>query len=121
MEKIPYKTGSFCREERIKKNNDIQKLFKKGKRVSTDGAKLFFLFTGKNINRIAFALPRGYGNAVQRNRCKRLSREVYRLLKTNMHSGYDMVLLVYPGQNSFKNRYAKVKELCGKAGLFMTA
>ena len=69
------KTGFFKREEHIKKPADIQKLFKTGKKFSVKGAKLFFMKNDKNINRIGFPLPRGYGNAVERNRSKRYSRE----------------------------------------------
>ena len=119
MELPPHKTGTFSGEQRVKKNGDIQNLFKKGKRVSTDGAKLFFLFTGRSESRIAFTLPRGYGNAVCRNRCKRISREAYRALKADLKPGYDKVLLVYPGHNSFKELYAKIRYLCAKAGLFL--
>lgn len=119
METEPCKTGRFSRSERVKKNGDIQILFKKGKRVSTDGAKLFVLPTGRGINRIAFTLPRNYGNAVQRNRSKRLSREAYRRLKSDLKTGYDMVLLTYPGNDSFEQRCAALRCLCGKAGLFL--
>ena len=101
----PVKTGNFTRCERIKKYADIQNLFKKGTRVGT--------------NRIAFALPRGYGNAVQRNRCKRFSREAYRIIKARLNGGYDMVLLVYPGKNSFTSRYTQLCDLYKKAGLFV--
>lgn len=119
MEARPYKTEGFSRSERVKKNGDIQILFKKGKRVSADGAKLFFLFTGGSINRIAFTLPRGFGNAVLRNRSKRLSREAYRHLKSELKTGYDMILLVYPGKDSFEQRCRTLRCLCGKAGLFL--
>ena len=69
------RTGTFTRQERVKKYSDIQNLFKKGKRVSVQGAKMFYLPNDTNTNRIAFTLPRGYGNAVERNHSKRLSRE----------------------------------------------
>ena len=104
MEIKPHKTGPFSGKERIKKSGDIQRLFKKGKRVHTAGAKLFFLFTGADANRIAFALP---------------SREAYRLLRADMRAGYDMVLLVYPGSDSFEKRCTEMRDLCGKAGLFV--
>ena len=111
------KTGFFRREEHIKKPADIQKLFKTGKKVSVKGAKLFFMLNDKNINRIGFPLPRGYGNAVERNQSKRYSRETYRFFKAHLNTGYDMLFLVYPGNDSFLSRCEQFKTLCTKAGL----
>ena len=83
--------GKFPRKEVIKNPIDFHNLFKNGRRVSTSGAKLFFLENNKQINRIAFPLPRGYGNAVERNLSKRYSREAYRLTKTFLNTGYDLL------------------------------
>ncbi|MCQ2613119.1 MAG: ribonuclease P protein component [Treponemataceae bacterium] len=113
-------TGCFTRSERVKRSDEIQILFKKGQKVGVKGAKLFFMQNGKDFNRIAFALPRGYGNAVERNKAKRLSREAYRLFKTHLNTGYDMVFLVYPGNDSFPSRCEAFRQLCLKAGLVRT-
>ena len=117
METDLLKTGRFKREEHIKRPADIQKLFKTGKRVSIAGAKLFYMLNDRNINRIGFPLPRGYGNAVERNLSKRYSRETYRFFKTHLNTGYDMLFLVYPGNDSFHSRCEQFKTLCQKAGL----
>ncbi len=117
MEADLLKTGRFTRNEHIKRPADIQKLFKHGKRVSVGGAKLFFMLNDQDYNRIGFPLPRGYGNAVERNHSKRLSRETYRFLKTHLNTGYDILFFVYPGNDSFQSRCEKFKTLCQKAGL----
>ncbi|MBQ9237846.1 MAG: ribonuclease P protein component [Treponema sp.] len=109
--------GVFRRTEHIKNSADFKRLFKCGKRVSISGAKLFYAANALGTNRIGFSLSRGYGNAVQRNRSKRYSREVYRLLKARLNTGYDLVLLVYPGNDSFNMRCAQFLMLCRKAGL----
>ena len=111
------KTGRFRREEHIKRPADIQRLFKNGKRVSVAGAKLFYLPNGQDINHIAFPLPRGYGSAVERNSSKRYSRETYRFFKSRLNTGFDMLLLVYPGNDSFHSRCEQFKTLCQKAAL----
>jgi ribonuclease P protein component len=82
--------------ERLKKNGDITGVFKKGRSVTCQGAKLFYLENGLSHNRIVFTFGRKYGNAVQRNRARRLGREAYRLLKGGVKTGYDLVLLAYP-------------------------
>ncbi len=117
MESDLLKTGRFKRDEHIKRPADIQKLFKSGKKVSVAGAKLFYLENDKQMNRIGFPLPRGYGNAVERNQSKRYSRETYRFFKSHLNTGYDMLFLVYPGNNSFHSRCEQFKTLCQKAGL----
>lgn len=111
------KTGRFSRKEHIKRPVDIQNLFKNGKKVKTYGSKLFYLENNEDINRIAFPLPHGYGNAVERNKSKRYSRETYRFFKTHLNTGYDILFLVYPGNDSFLSRCEQFKTLCKKAGL----
>ena len=119
MEKDSLKTGRFTRREHIKCPDDIRKLFKTGKKVSVSGAKLFFTANGQEINRIGFPLPRGFGNAVQRNQAKRFSRETYRNFKAHLNTGYDMLFLVYPPseKDSFSTRCVQFRTLCEKAGL----
>ena len=112
-----FKTGFFSRKERIKNPVTFKTLFKNGKRASVSGAKIFYMENGTEINRVGFPLPRGYGNAVQRNLSKRYSREVYRLLKAHLNTGYDILLLVYPENDSFSTRCVQFRTLFEKAGL----
>ena len=116
-EKTLSKTEEFTLKERIKKYSEIQHIFRKGEKISTTGAKLYILPNGLSFNRIAFTLPRGFGNAVQRNHSKRLSREVYRHLKSITKSGYDMVLLIYNQDDLYNTRVEQLNSLYKKAGL----
>ena len=111
------KTGRFTRNERVKRSEEIQNLFKNGKRITIHGAKLFLSPNDLGKNRIAFALPRNYGNAIKRNRCKRLSREAYRKLKAQLQTGFDMIFLVYPGNDVYETRCAMLHSLVQKAGI----
>lgn len=117
METGLFKTESFTRKERVKRTEDIQNLFKKGSKTGVKGAKLFYISNSFDRNRVVFALPRGYGNAVERNFSKRLSREAYRLFKTHLNTGYDFLFLIYPGNDSFRTRCVQIRTLCQKAGL----
>ena len=113
------KSVGFSREEHIKRPADFKNLFKNGKRASIESAKLFFLPNGLKFNRIGFPLPRGFGNAVERNRAKRFSRETYRNFKAHLNTGFDMLLLVYPTseKDSFSTRCVQFRTLCEKSGL----
>ena len=109
----------FRPEERIKRRNDIKEVFGKGRRFGCRGAKLFVLKSGLPYNRICFATSRGFGNAVERNRARRLGREAYRLLKPRLAGGNDMVLLVYPENpcSAFADRSEQFVYLLAKAGI----
>jgi ribonuclease P protein component len=90
---------------------------------------LFFLENGLPHNRVVFTFARNYGNAVERNRAKRLGREAYRLLSSRLQGGFDLVLLIYPsgtkakrpspraGLRTFTVSQSQLKTLISKAGL----
>jgi ribonuclease P protein component len=131
------------REERLKGRDEIRAVFNRGKVVSCRGAKLFVLKNGVSGNRLAVTFARKFGNAVQRNRTRRVSREAYRLLRNRLKTGFDLVILVYPvgqraasGPESARSlrdvpvpqtpvkdclvvRMEQFQNLFGRAGLFM--
>jgi ribonuclease P protein component len=102
----------------LKKRDEIREVFNRGKCLSGPGVKLFVLKNNLLDNRICFTLARKFGNSVERNRAKRLGREVYRLIRPQIKSGYDLILLVYPPDKDFDGRMQQVKFLFTKARLF---
>ena len=118
MNSGPVETGfSFPKKERLKGRDNIRGESNRKRAVSCSGAKLFTRRNGLEHNRIAFTFSRKYGNAVVRNHSRRLSREVYRLLRGELRQGYDLVLLVYPGQDVFSVRMEQLRILFSRAGL----
>ena len=111
------KKFGFSDKERLKRRADIQAVFKKGKRISCSGAKLFFLPNGLNENRVLFTFPRKYGSAVKRNTTRRRGREVYRQNSFRLMKGFDLVFLFFPEKDSFAERLFQFETLCKKAGL----
>jgi ribonuclease P protein component len=107
----------FKREEHLKRRKEIQGVFNKGKRFGVRGVRLLVLKNDLPRNRICFSFPRGFGNAVKRNRSKRLSREAFRLLKPRLDTGYDLILLVYPEEKAQALQTADVSALSKKATL----
>jgi ribonuclease P protein component len=111
-------TKPFPKNEHLKKTADIRAVFRKGKAVSGRGAKLFFLKNGLSYNRAAFTFARKFGNAVQRNRARRLGRESYRHLRAKLSPGWDLVLLFYPDKDAkFDRRFAQIQSLFEKTKL----
>ena len=60
---------------RIKKNTDYQKLFNKGKKAFSPYISLIYLPSQKM--RMGLAVSKKHGNAVKRNRIKRLLRAAF--------------------------------------------
>ena len=57
-----------------------------------------------------------------RNKARRLGREAYRLMKNELQTGYDLVLLVYPlgtdsGKGTLAETAGQLKTLFKKAGM----
>jgi len=94
----------FRRTEHLKGRKEIREVFGKGRRFSCRGAKLFVLKNDLPYNRICFTFSRGFGNAVDRNRARRLGREAFRLLKPRLSGGSDLILLVYPESDPVSER-----------------
>jgi ribonuclease P protein component len=111
------RTFRFKRDERLKRREEIRAVFNRRAAVSCPGAKLFRLENALGRNRIAFTFARKFGNAVQRNRARRVGREAYRLLKHRLKSGYDLVLLAYPGRDFLTDRIDQLIMLFSRAGL----
>ena len=107
----------FPRREKLKGRKEIREVFNRRKSVSCPGARLFMHKNGLTHNRIAFTFSRKYGNAAERNRSRRFSREAYRHLRNELGKGHDLVLLVYCSQDDFSARMNQLLELFTKAGL----
>ncbi len=110
---------SLTREERLKTREEISRVFTSSVKVTCSGAKLVVLKNNFNRNRIAVTLIRKYGNAVTRNRSKRILREIYRNLKFSIKPGYDMVVVLYPGTYTYNQRLEQFIYLLKKAGLLI--
>ncbi len=80
---------------------------------------MFCLKNELPFNRVVFTLSRKYGNAVQRNYARRLSRESYRFIRDRLCTGYDLVLLIYPGRDSLSLREDQLNVLFSKMHMLM--
>jgi ribonuclease P protein component len=97
---------NLTRKERIRKRSEFFNLFKSSDtvRIRAEGLMLFFRRNNLNYNRIALVPKKGFGGSVKRNRVKRIGKEIYRHMKCNIKRGYDLLILLYPGDYSFTDR-----------------
>ncbi len=57
--------------------------------------------------RLGLSVSRSVGNAVKRNRIKRLLREAFRLMQHDLPKGYDFVVVVRPHDTMILAEYQK--------------
>ena len=77
--------------ERIRRRADFQQAYEHGARVHGRYSTLFILPNKLDVGRLGIAATKKLGGAVQRNRAKRLIREVFRHNK--IAPGFDVVVV----------------------------
>ena len=66
-------------------------MYQRGIKTHSRYATVFLLATGSEVGRLGIAATKKLGGAVQRNRAKRLIREVFR--RNDIAQGYDVVVI----------------------------
>lgn len=77
--------------ETIKSASEFGRVFSRGRRLNDRLVRIRLLRTG-GAGRVAFVAPKRLGNAVHRNRCKRMLREAARSAGLP-REGVDVILL----------------------------
>ena len=83
--------AGFSQTERIRRRVDYQKVYDRGTRVHGRYLTLFALSNETSVGRLGIAATRKLGGAVDRNRAKRLIREVFR--RNKFAPGFDVVVV----------------------------
>ncbi len=100
---------TFPKQERLLNRRDFVNLNRLGKRHYTKHFSLIIRKTESNFTRLGITVSKKVGNAVRRNRIKRLLREYYRLNKACFPSGFDIVIVAKI--NAHRLNYDIKKEL----------
>jgi ribonuclease P protein component len=81
----------FRPDEHIRRRAEFQQVYERGARIRGRFSTLFLLPNKLSIGRLGIAATRKLGGAVQRNRAKRLIREIFR--RNHVAVGFDVVVV----------------------------
>lgn len=94
----------------LKKNYEFRKVLSKGKYYAGQYVEAIILKNEKSENYLGIAINTKIGKAVERNRIKRLFREVYTKLESNLTDGQSIVLMWKKKQSTENATYNNIKK-----------
>lgn len=92
-------------------NRDFRRLYYRGKCCTKKHLVIYASKNRRHINRIGFTCGKVIGNAVRRNRAKRLMSESYRCIAGSLAVGYDIVFVARTAINGKKLRHVS-NDMC---------
>ena len=81
----------FRAAEHIRRRADFKRVYERGLRANSRYTTVFILANERGIGRLGIAATKKLGGSVQRNRAKRLIREVFR--RNKIAHGFDVVVI----------------------------
>ena len=87
--------------EILNDNKDFLTLYKKGRYAASKYSVIYVRPNGRPFNRLGITAGKKLGNAVTRNRVKRIIRAAYRLCEQDLPIGYD---IVFVGRNGVQDK-----------------
>lgn len=105
----------------IKLNRDFKRLYYKGGCVGNDLIVMYYRKNSFKCNRLGITVGKKIGSAVKRNRVKRLIRESYRLMESEVAGNYDIVIVARSkaAEADYGSVSGAVRRLFKKSGLLM--
>lgn len=108
------KKRTLKKSERIRKRKSYLQIYSQGKRSFSKHFTIIVSESGLDASRLGITATKKFGNAVKRNRIKRLIREFFRLNKDRLKASQDIVIIAKGNTSSMK--YADV---CRELGVLL--
>ena len=80
------------RETRLVRRAEYDAVYREGRRRSSREFTLFVRPNGLEVSRFGWSIKKSLGNAVRRNRIRRRLREIFRLHRQEIATGWDIVV-----------------------------
>ncbi len=87
---------SFSKKKRLISNSQFKAVLDNGQRRINGVLMLYIAKNDLGYSRLGVSVGKSYGNAVVRNRLKRLMRETFRQNQHQIPAGFDYVLMISP-------------------------
>jgi ribonuclease P protein component len=84
---------SFSKAMRIRSKLEFDAVFERRQRAFAGPLAVYIAPNGLTHTRLGISMSRRVGNAVQRNRIKRMLREAFRLQQVELPAGWDLVVV----------------------------
>ena len=103
----------------VKKNNEFRRAYAKGKSYVSPIVVMYVLKNKKGYSRFGITTSKKIGNAVHRNRCRRIIKEAYRKILPSVKSGYDFIFVarVKTSQSSSNEIFKCIEKYMKKANV----
>jgi ribonuclease P protein component len=93
MPPSPAKTFAFRPHEHLRRPSDFRRVYARRRSAADRWLIVYACPNGKAYLRLGLSVSRKVGNAVRRNRLRRLYREAFRLSRHQLPVGLDLVLI----------------------------
>ena len=80
------------RETRLVRRAEYDAVYREGRRRSSREFTIFVRPNGLEVSRFGWSIKKALGNAVRRNRIRRRLREIFRLHRREIATGWDIVV-----------------------------
>jgi len=89
----------------LKLNGDFRRLYNRGKAVTNPALVMYYSKNRAGICRIGITTGKKIGNAVERNRSRRIIREAFRSVVKEIDGGFDIVFVARSKTKYQKSTY----------------